>query len=140
IKDAYSEPEAGNCVYRKNVCNAETCSCCNADESMCEPGSAMTLPQGCHDDPMAPESLTRVEGSDWKLFELDFSEFVREDWGTHHDGKGPPSTALEPTVAYQLQFQVQTSATPATMPLAPFELWIDNIGFLTEPLSARQGM
>lgn len=136
IKDAFSEPAGGNCDVRQNVCGAAGCECCDEAGTTCEDN----LPQGCHDDPMAPAADTAVTSGEWKLFEIPFSAFVREGWGTHEKGMAPPSSALDPTQAYQVQFQVQTDATPATMPLAPFDLWLDNIGFMTgEPAPPPTG-
>jgi hypothetical protein len=128
IKDAYSEPAGGKCIVRKNVCDATTCQCCDEEGTTCDDG----LTQGCHDDPMAPAELTAVVDGSWKVYEIPFEAFVRENWGKHKDGMAPPGSALEPTVAYQLQFQVQTDATPANNPLEAFDLWLDNIGFVTK--------
>jgi hypothetical protein len=134
IKDAFSEPFAGNCINRQNVCTAETCQCCDGMGKACEAGSAGTLTQGCHDDPTAPVAATAVSGTEWKLYEIGFDDFVSEGWGSHLEGQNPADTGLDTTQAYQVQFQVQTDATPATSPLAPFDLWLDNIGFVTGAL------
>lgn len=136
IKDAFSEPLGGKCNVRQNVCDASGCQCCDEAGMNCD----VNLPQGCHDDPIAPAARTAATDT-WQLYEIPFSEFVREDWGTHKAGQEPPSTALDTTAAYQLQFQVQTDATPATTPLAPFVLWIDNIGLMTgAPTPTPTGM
>lgn len=136
IKDAFSEPAGGNCDVRENVCDGTTCQCCDETKTMCDPG----LGQGCHDDPIAPVMDTEVKGATWQVFEIPFSKFKREGWGTHTKGTPPPSADLDATQAYQLQFQVQTTATPATEPLPDFDLWLDNIGFMTgDPTPAPMG-
>jgi hypothetical protein len=136
IKDAFSEPEGDNCDVRQNVCSPAGCECCDETGMTCAPN----VLQGCHDDPLAPAALTAVTSGDWEIYEIPFSAFVREGWGTHEKGMEPPSDALDATQAYQLQFQVQTDMTPANMPLAPFDLWLDNIGFTTgEPAGPPAG-
>lgn len=138
IKDIYSEPLGGKCIERKNVCTSGTCQCCDATETTC--GTPADLPaQGCHDDPLAPADKTVVTDQ-WQLFEIPFSDFQRENWSTQYVDEGPPGTALVTSAAYQVQFQVQTDATPTTNPLPPFELWIDNIGFMEKLPETPTGM
>lgn len=124
LKDAYSEPLAGNCSVRTNDCTSGTCVCCDSS------GTCGTeLIEGCHDDPTAPRAATAVR-DEWQLYEIPLSDFTREGWGSFNQGGEPDSLSLDPTQVYQLQFHVATDSTPATMPVAPFELWLDNIGFI----------
>lgn len=106
IKDQWSEPAANKCIPR--------------DEAVCEPT------QACHDDPMATKTLS----TEWTEYRIMFSEFNRAGWslnvaapGGYVDGMTPPDDgALDPTTAYQLQFQVG--------PVENFDIWIDNVGFI----------
>jgi hypothetical protein len=124
LKDAYSEPVAGNCLVRRNECTSGTCVCCDSSGTC-----GAELVEGCHDDPSAPRAATAVR-DEWQLYEIPLSDFTREGSGSFNQGGEPDSSSLDPTQVYQLQFHVATDSTPATMPVAPFELWLDNIGFI----------
>jgi hypothetical protein len=136
IKDVYSEPLGMKCLNRENVCEGSTCVC--KDTTGAVGGPTMVQAQGCHDDPLAPAPATTVTDQ-WQVFEIPFSDFVREDWSTMYS-EPPPSANLVTSAVYQIQFQVNTDATPATQPLEPFELWLDNIGLMTKLPETPTGM
>jgi hypothetical protein len=123
IKDAYSEPLGAKCLERENICTdtaALVCTC----------GGAMD--QGCHDDPaiiLGTDARYPALTEEWQLYKIPLDVLTRGNWGKHEMGSEPPSSGLDLTQAYQLQFEIMRPTTEATLP--PFDLWIDNVGFGT---------
>ncbi len=108
VSDVYSEPAGSHCQPRPE------------EQSWCDGGwdGESCAKQGCFDSP----TTTIKVGTDWKLYEIPFSNLMRENWGIPRDGLDSPPLSLAADRAYQVQF-----ALPANVP--QFDLWLDNVGF-----------
>lgn len=96
INDAYTFP-VDTAADRK-------CVLASADTSPPAPGT------GCWNGGVA----LRSPSNEWRLYTVDFSEFVQEDWGQTSPGKQPDLTQL---LSIELHFPIESS----------FDLWIDDI-------------
>ncbi len=111
VPDDASNPTVGMCVPR--------------DATLCNK-------QGCHADP----AVTVEFGPEWKLYKVYFTKTVADDattasfetgpmvppsWGVYN---GEKPSMLNPSAAYQVQFQVGRVSSPG------FDIWVDNVGLI----------